>query len=158
MVCANSLNAVIAYVGILKTGACIILMNPYSSAESIKEIIQFSESNSIVFNKEFEEKIISIPNITSINIDTINLENKSQDLTLPLISDSDNALISFTSGSSGNPKGVILTHKNIISDCSAISKWIGFTKEDRFLGVQNLFYIDHIVWMNVPLIEGGSLD
>src|SRR3989338_8109318 len=47
MVCSNSLNAVIAYVGILKTGACIILMNPYSSAESIKEIIQFSESNSI---------------------------------------------------------------------------------------------------------------
>jgi long-chain acyl-CoA synthetase len=74
-----------------------------------------------------------------------------------IIDESAPALISFTSGSTGTPKGVVLTHRNITTDCRAIGDWIGFTSEDRFLGVQHFFYIDHVIWLHMPLMFGGTV-
>ena len=43
----------------------------------------------------------------------------------------DIAFIQFSSGSTGNPKGVILTHKNLVTNVEAIIKGVKMTREDR---------------------------
>jgi len=56
------------------------------------------------------------------------------------------ALVLFSSGSSGTPKGVMLSHRNINSDFYSFYRVVGWTKNDRLLGNLPLF---HAYGMNV---------
>ncbi|MGP8431863.1 class I adenylate-forming enzyme family protein [Paraburkholderia fungorum] len=51
----------------------------------------------------------------------------------------DLALIIFTSGSSGVPKGVLLTHSNVMSALRAITTYLGVSAADRVLSIPPLF-------------------
>ncbi|GLU34681.1 hypothetical protein Busp01_45230 [Trinickia caryophylli] len=44
---------------------------------------------------------------------------------LPLVAASDLALLQYTSGSTSDPKGVMLTHGNLLSNCHCASSWMG---------------------------------
>lgn len=59
----------------------------------------------------------------------------------PEVSDKDTAAILFTSGTTGNPKGVMLSHENLVSDC--------------FIAQQNLILLDTDVFYNLLPIHHG---
>jgi acyl-[acyl-carrier-protein]-phospholipid O-acyltransferase/long-chain-fatty-acid--[acyl-carrier-protein] ligase len=50
------------------------------------------------------------------------------------------ATIIFSSGSTGDPKGVMLTHHNVGSNIDQLDQVFGFTKKDRLLGVLPFFH------------------
>lgn len=52
----------------------------------------------------------------------------------------DRALILFTSGSEGLPKAVVLSHRNILSNCSQIESRIEFTPKDKLFNVLPVFH------------------
>jgi len=52
----------------------------------------------------------------------------------------DLAVLLYTSGTSGNPKGVMLTHANLRSNIEQISAWVDFSPGDRILGVLPQFH------------------
>jgi acyl-[acyl-carrier-protein]-phospholipid O-acyltransferase / long-chain-fatty-acid--[acyl-carrier-protein] ligase len=52
----------------------------------------------------------------------------------------DLATVIFSSGSTGAPKGVMLSHRNIIANVDAISQVIQFNRDDRIMGVLPLFH------------------
>lgn len=52
----------------------------------------------------------------------------------------DLAVILYTSGTSGNPKGVMLTHTNLRSNLKQINSWVNFTQQDTILGVLPQFH------------------
>lgn len=49
------------------------------------------------------------------------------------IAEEDIAFIQFSSGSTGNPKGVVLTHENLVTNIEAIIKGVSMTEEDRIV-------------------------
>ncbi|HEY2573074.1 MAG TPA: AMP-binding protein, partial [Verrucomicrobiaceae bacterium] len=68
------------------------------------------------------------------------------------------ALLLFTSGSSGDPKGVTLTHRNLMANVCQFGSRINLTNKDRLLGCLPLFHsfgCTVTVWY--PLIAGVSL-
>lgn len=68
------------------------------------------------------------------------------------------ALLMYTSGTTGVPKGVVLTHNNLISNAVTISKEHKLTAADRVLGSLPLFHINGlVVTVITPLIHGGSV-
>jgi acyl-[acyl-carrier-protein]-phospholipid O-acyltransferase/long-chain-fatty-acid--[acyl-carrier-protein] ligase len=50
------------------------------------------------------------------------------------------AVILYTSGSEGAPKGVVLSHKNILSNCSQLASRVDFGPQDKVLNVLPMFH------------------
>ncbi|MBN1290842.1 MAG: long-chain fatty acid--CoA ligase [Candidatus Latescibacteria bacterium] len=70
----------------------------------------------------------------------------------------DIASIIYTSGTTGTAKGVMLTHKNIISNVNSITKVIDVTETDNFLLLLPLHHaFPFTVCMALPMSTGGSV-
>ncbi len=125
----NSPEFLILYFAGLSCGLTIVPINPDLSSREIKYIIEDSESKHVFYNHTLESKIVSIGNdltnitltktrtikeLTSSTDNEINFEQNKTSLY-------DAAVIIYTSGTTGNPKGVILTHLNLLSDAMSIS-------------------------------------
>jgi len=74
---------------------------------------------------------------------------------LPRIGNNDEAALLFTSGSSGEPKGVILTHRNILANCTQISSLSILPRTAVMLGCLPIFHsfgFTATLWY--PLLRG----
>lgn len=68
------------------------------------------------------------------------------------------AILLFTSGSSGDPKGVVLSHRNILANVNQFGSRIDLKSDDRILGCLPLFHsFGCTVTMWFPMIEGVDL-
>src|SRR5207247_4912079 len=69
----------------------------------------------------------------------------------------DDAIIIYTSGTTGKPKGCLLTHGNVVANARQISRWLGFTEQDRLLTIMPLFHMNAVsVTTMSALYAGGS--
>jgi len=76
-------------------------------------------------------------------------------LGLPKIGDNEEAGLLFTSGSSGEPKGVALSHRNILANCSQISSLSILPESASLVGCLPLFHsMGFTVTLWYPLIRG----
>ena len=68
------------------------------------------------------------------------------------------ALIVYTSGTTGAPKGVALEQGNLLADAQSIADWHRFGPDDRALNVLPIHHVNGIVvTLLTPLISGGSV-
>ena len=68
------------------------------------------------------------------------------------------AALLFTSGSSGEPKGVVLSHRNIVSNVTQFALRLGLPSEDKILGSLPLFHsLGGTVTLWFPIMQGHSL-
>jgi acyl-[acyl-carrier-protein]-phospholipid O-acyltransferase/long-chain-fatty-acid--[acyl-carrier-protein] ligase len=76
-------------------------------------------------------------------------------LHLPRVGDRDEAVLLFTSGSAGEPKGVVLSHRNLIGNVSQFALMLSLTPRDSLLACLPFFHsFGCTVTLWYPLIEG----
>lgn len=69
----------------------------------------------------------------------------------------DEALLVYTSGTTGAPKGVVLTQYNLLTDAAGISAWQGITGNQRMMCVLPVHHVNGtVVTLVTPLLTGGS--
>jgi long-chain acyl-CoA synthetase len=77
---------------------------------------------------------------------------------LPAVEENSDALLMYTSGTTGTPKGVLLSHRAVISGGEYVSRAHELTARDRVMAVLPLYHINaQIVTATAPLVHGGSL-
>ena len=68
------------------------------------------------------------------------------------------ALIVYTSGTTGPPKGVVLTQYNLLADAYAIAGWHGFGADSRLMCVLPIHHVNGtVVTLVTPLVAGSAL-
>jgi len=72
--------------------------------------------------------------------------------------DGDEAVIIYTSGTTGKPKGVLLTHGNLLANAHQISGWLQLTERDRSLMIMPLFHVNALMTTGLAVLSvGGSI-
>ncbi|HDM37808.1 MAG TPA: long-chain fatty acid--CoA ligase [Candidatus Omnitrophica bacterium] len=169
----NSISFVVAYLGIVKCGAIVVPLNTLFKAEELKYILEDSGASFLITSSYFLpviEKIVfkinSLNNIVMIGevkegfISFAELLNKGEDISPSVVINDteDIAAILYTSGTTGKPKGAMLTHSNLLSNVSSIYEALKCNDKDRFLCVLPLFHsFAATVCMLESLYAGGSM-
>ena len=71
--------------------------------------------------------------------------------------DLDLAAIIYTSGSTGTPRGVMLTHQNIVANTTSIVEYLGLTAGDRVMCVLPFYYVYGLSLLHTHVAVGGSV-
>ncbi|MDP4179537.1 MAG: condensation domain-containing protein, partial [Bacillota bacterium] len=103
-----------------------VLNNPrmVSTADFLARFSNFAAKNGLT-------EQMSLINERTFCMDDINY--KAQYGKISIVSPEDIAFIQFSSGSTGEPKGVIITHKNVLINLSSVIKWINIGPDDSSL-------------------------
>ena len=85
-----------------------------------------------------------------------NLSSAAHVLPAAAISRDDEAVIIYTSGTTGNPKGVLLTHGNLLANARQIAEWLGLGEEDRSLMIMPLFHVNALMTTGLAALWAGA--
>ncbi len=162
----KSLFFVTAYLGILKTGAIAVPLNP-GFKESEMEYLAGDADAKLIITGPYQK-----PTIDAINkkakilvIDTLISYEDLDILKSPLkkinqekIMPDDPALIIYTSGTTGNPKGAMLTNKNLIHDADNIINIWNIKEPDTICHTLPLFHVHGLCFaLHTALFAGAHV-
>ncbi len=150
----TSMEFIYIYYGILMAGGVPVpVSQPAGTSniskylENLKHIIINSESKFFITYDKIKMiigSLMSVPNLVKEFIFTEELFNnpvpRSKYQPLPKITRDDIALIQYTSGTTGKPKGVMLTHGNLIHNIHGIGVAAGLTEEDTAISWLPLYH------------------
>lgn len=70
----------------------------------------------------------------------------------------DNAIILYTSGTTGLPKGAMLSHENVYSNARDVGAYLGMSADDRVVATLPVFHVFALtVVVNAPLNQGATI-
>jgi long-chain acyl-CoA synthetase len=168
---SNSIEFLISYVGVIKSGATMVPLNISFKVPAVEYIINNSEAKIMITSKKF------LPLIQKCDLG--NLENiilvdgeksdeylllsdfKSKKTNLPKLENIDQeftAACLYTSGTTGQPKGAMLTHHNLIFDTQKAIEHLKVDDSDRYICVLPMFHaFAETVCMLMPLFLGAEI-
>lgn len=164
----NSPEFIYAYFGATKIGATVVPLNFMLTLEEISYIISDSKSNILVIHKKIFEKIgvteeiikckLSLKNV--IVIDSIFTDSiiENDNISMPVLSENEVSTLLYTSGTTGKPKGVMLTHHNLLSNTKSFIKVLDVKNDEIFLCVLPMFHtFGFTVTILAPFYLGASI-
>src|SRR5665647_442315 len=158
LVAQNSSFFIVSYLGILKSGNICVPLNPAIEKEGFEFIKKKTKSEIGFFSEIVKNRLQpNVECISELNIsEIINIESKI----FPLEQNFDGervAEIIFTSGSTALPKGVMLSHNNIIANTDSIVQYLGINEKDIIMVVLPFFYCYGLSLLHSHIRVGGSL-
>ena len=145
------------YFGILRTGAWAVPLNFRFMSEDIRYCADIAEARAIIFGEEFSERVDTIRNDLETIRDYIfvgparckpGYAEQWEDLVdtcstahphIP-VNLFDQAALYFTSGTTGTPKPILLTHRNLEFACVNENRHHNQTHQDNFLCIPPLYH------------------
>ena len=112
------------FVALTKSGHAYIPIDSHSALERVAAIVEVAEPSLIIAINDFPLVDVAAPIFSAEQVQTAFREGASYELSHPVQGD-DNYYIIFTSGTTGKPKGVQISHNNLLS----FTNWMITNKE-----------------------------
>lgn len=165
LVMPNGLQTLRVLLGAMHAGMIVNPVNLLSQPEQMRYVLGHSDCKLVVVAPEWAERVQALlagldreVAVIVADPDAAALPGESAEATLCPPAPGAVALLMYTSGTTGVPKGVMLTQANLAANAQAISTEHGLTPADRVLAVLPLYHINAFaVTMLAPLAHGGSL-
>lgn len=156
------------FLATVSIGAIAIPINPEASEKEIETILNdskskilFNDGNLLHLKKNILQKCPLLKEIVSISSDEFRKAlNRKRDISSGNAKSQDHSLacILYTSGTTDKPKGVMLSHKNLLSNCNSLYKLNLVTRKDSVFSILPLHHAYPLmVTMLLPLLYGGRI-
>lgn len=153
----NSAEWVIAYFGVIFAGCVIVPLDPSLKSSEMGTFLSFGGVKGAFLPSERCGTIDSMPGLAEFALEDV-LSLSGPETALPHASSSDIAALLFTSGTTGVPKGVMLTHGNLVSDCFLTQANLDFRSTDiiyAILPLHHAYTMEAVVYISVS--TGGTV-
>lgn len=146
-----------ALVGALWGGRVAVPLNPMLKPNELAFLFQDAGIDTVVV-AEATAPLVAGPSVRPVNVADL-LRPDGPSPAAPAAADADaTAVMLYTSGTSGKPKGVPLTHANLLSNAQALIDRAGLTGDEVFLGVLPMFHAFGLTGsMVMPLLLGAEV-
>ncbi|WP_077623108.1 fatty acid--CoA ligase family protein [Sediminibacillus massiliensis] len=182
LIAGNSPFFIIGLYGALRAGLTVIPINPIYTPDEMTYILQNGDIKGILTMDILLEKMAAMADDledvqdyivadTGAGIDWgqsllapkmktfTNMlgENRNQ-FSRPELKEPDVAVILYTSGTTGKPKGAMLTHRNLYSNAKDTADYLTINEQDRVIAALPMFHVFCLtVALNAPLMNGGTI-
>jgi long-chain acyl-CoA synthetase len=161
----------LSFFALMKLGAVVVPLNTRFKGEELAYEINDSESRFLIVDEEYWPFIASVRGrLTTVEKIFFNghqapegtlpfstlLETKKEDaFTRADLSESDEAAILYTSGTTGKPKGAVLHQRGLTLTAMLVSDFVLFKPEDKMICCIPLFHITGLSCIMLPPIFSG---
>src|SRR4030043_243001 len=160
----------LSFFALMKLGAMRVPLNTRFKGEELPYEINDSESSLLIVDEEFWPQIFSVrgelktvekifftgPDVPEGTLPfSLLRENPGEMFPRAALSESDDAAIMYTSGTTGKPKGAVLHQRGIVLTAMLVSDFIQFEPEDRMMCCIPLFHITGLSCLMLPPIFSG---
>src|SRR5262245_2258421 len=154
----QGVTVIAAIIGMLKAGRIYVPIDPSFPKERLRYILEDSQAcliatNSTNFSLAHE---LAKDKIRVLNIDTLDSDYSTENLCLSLSSHTV-AYIVYTSGSTGEPKGVLQNHRNVLYSVFVETNSFHISSEDRLILLYPFSSSASVKYLFGALLNGASL-
>lgn len=167
----NHPDTIIQYFAAWFLGLSIVPLNMGEDDSRLSYIIRDSGSKLLLCRSEYLKRISALADPNHIMIQEIDTDKDCNALYAEIIDSFDpipylpkhsmldhEALIVYTSGTTGVPKAVVLDQMNLLVDADCIANWHGISNQTRMMCVLPIHHVNGIVVTHVtPFLVGGSI-
>lgn len=172
LLCPNGSPFVVAYLGILKSGATVVPLNLLLNPRELGYILADSGARGLIHHQSFDAVAAAAtaglalhPRVRIGEGTCPGQRAFAESIRQPGVPPSlggqrseSIAAILYTSGTTGYPKGAMLSHRNLTANAAGIAQALGFASSDRVLTVLPMFHaFAATVGMLAPLLTGCGL-
>ncbi|RKX84810.1 MAG: long-chain fatty acid--CoA ligase [Spirochaetes bacterium] len=160
----NTPEWAVSYLAILSAGGTVVPIDYQLEPERIAHLMEFAGVKALIVDEEKYDSILE--KTQGLNLSTVlSLSREKSDYVFDInpevekpeeagTDENDTAAILFTSGTTGNEKGVILTHGNFVSDVFLTQTLLGVSEKDIFYA---LLPLHHSYSMNAVFLQSISV-
>jgi malonyl-CoA/methylmalonyl-CoA synthetase len=157
-----SIELVVAHVAALRAGLVVVPLNPTYTRREVEVIVGDAHPRAAVLESEEMQQWVreatdstdAPPVVTGVDVDLAEAAVPALDRAAP----DSAALLAYTSGTTGAPKGVVLSHANLLASAEALRLAWRWDPEDRLILCLPLFHVHGLgVGLHGTLLAGASV-
>ncbi|MDT7718905.1 MAG: hypothetical protein QOH09_4897, partial [Pseudonocardiales bacterium] len=161
----RSLNMIVAILAVLKAGAAYLPLDPDLPAERIRHMLGDADPVLLLTTSEVLVGLSAVdtkvPLLVLDALAEVVASQPAENLTdvgrRGRLSPTNSAYAIYTSGSTGNPKGVVVSHHNVVRLFSATRHWFAFDKRDVWTLFHSYAFDVSVFEIWGALLHGGRL-
>jgi amino acid adenylation domain-containing protein len=151
-------QTIVGMIAVLKTGACYTVLDPSFSPHRLAGILAHTGAWIILTNTPHLALASDVASSqhTVVNLDTLETGLSDENPDLPVAADAP-AAIYYTSGSTGQPKGILWNHRSLLHHVWSFSRAYGISRDDRIALLATLTFIASVSRFMAALLNGATL-
>jgi acyl-CoA ligase (AMP-forming) (exosortase A-associated) len=151
----RSIDAVAALFATWSSGAVAVILNEGLRTRQTTHILEHSEAVCVITDSRQMLGVAQFPCAAVINVDS--LEASEHAAPSRRVIASDLAALIYTSGSTGLPKGVMLSHDNLLSGAQIVARYLELTERDVILSVLPFSFDYGLNQLLTAVLTGATL-
>ena len=157
----NTVDTVVSFWAVLKANAVVCIVNPLTKRDKLAYLLNDCRPAALIADPQLRavwaEPAAACPHLRAVMVYGALHEAQlaARDAPARRCIDIDLAAIIYTSGSTGDPKGVMLTHRNMLTACTSIASYLELQEDEVILGALPLAF-DYGLYQMIMAFRVGA--